>query len=157
MIGDGPLRRALEKQVAQLSLQERVHFLGVREDVLALLPSLSILVMSSHSEGLPLALMEAMAAGVPVVATSVGGIPELVAHSLTGLVVPPNDAARIAAAVGEILSDPSRREAMRRAARERASMWPLEAASRAMADYLRDIVRRTSRRKPQAIPHKASA
>jgi glycosyltransferase involved in cell wall biosynthesis len=137
--GDGPLRDALERQSRELLLNDRVHFLGVRNDVPLLLPSLAILVMPSHAEGLPLALMEAMAAGVPVVASSVGGIPELVAHTSTGLVVPPNDVHKLTSAVMELLNQPRQLAAMREASRLRAAQWPLDAASQAMAAYLREV------------------
>jgi len=138
-VGDGPLRRALEREAGELSFRNRLHFLGVRDDVQTLLPSLALLVMPSHSEGMPLALMEAMAAGVAVVASSVGGIPELVAHTRTGLLVPPNDLIALSAAVAELLGDPSYRQSMSEAAVARARLWPLATASEAMKAYLEQV------------------
>jgi glycosyltransferase involved in cell wall biosynthesis len=139
-IGDGPLRGALIKEASELGLLDRMHFVGVRDDVQLLLPSLSLLIMPSQSEGMPLALMEAMAAGVPAVATSVGGIPEIVAHTITGLVLAPNDLTKLSAAVGELLDDPNRRKAMGEASRARADLWSVETASREMASYLGQVV-----------------
>jgi glycosyltransferase involved in cell wall biosynthesis len=116
LVGDGPTREALEAQVAAASLRDRVSLLGRRLDTDALLPAFDVGVLSSVREGLPLALLEIMAAGVPVVATAVGGIPALLAQG-GGLSVPPADPAALSAAILELLRDPARRHATGLAAR----------------------------------------
>jgi len=104
--GDGPERGALEAQAATLGLADRMRFLGHRQDVPALLDSCDVLVLPSLFEGLPLAVLEAMAAGKPVVASRIGGTDEAVLDGVTGLLVPPSDARALARAVREVLSDP---------------------------------------------------
>lgn len=108
----------LERQAERLGLAGRVRVLGFRDDVGALLDAFDVFVLPSLSEGLSLALLEAMAAGTPVVATAVGGTPELVRDGETGLLVPPGDAAALAAAIGRLLAD--RTLAQRLAASARA-------------------------------------
>jgi glycosyltransferase involved in cell wall biosynthesis len=119
----GTYRRALQQQARDLGVESRVRFLGRRDDVPALLAVADVLVLPSWIEGLPLVVLEAMAAGVPVVATSVGGTPEAVVEGETGLLVPPRDASALARAIDAVLVDPDRArrlgEAGRRRARER--------------------------------------
>ena len=104
-VGDGPLRRQLEQEVEELDLKSRVHFLGVRDDVPALLSRMDIFVLPSISEGIPMVLLEAMAAGKPIVATSVGAIPRIIRDRHTGLLVPPGDAETLASAIEFLLED----------------------------------------------------
>ncbi len=99
------LEAELEAEAARLGVGDRVRFLGFRDDVGALLDALDVFVLPSLSEGLSLSLIEAMAAGTPVVTTAVGGNPELVEDGVTGLLVPPRDPAALAAAVGRLLAD----------------------------------------------------
>ncbi|HDN80641.1 MAG TPA: glycosyltransferase, partial [Chloroflexi bacterium] len=89
LVGDGPLRPELEAQVKALGLKQRVCFLGVRTDIPEILAAADVFVLSSRWEGNPLSVMEAMAAGKPVVATVVGGVPELVEDGVSGILVPP--------------------------------------------------------------------
>lgn len=96
LVGDGPLRPEIEAQVARLGLADRVHLLGDRTDAAKLIPEFDLLVLASLHEGLPNAVMEAMAAGVPVVATAVGGTKELIVDGETGYLVPPADAIALA-------------------------------------------------------------
>ena len=91
IVGDGPLKSEIEVQAARLGLKERLHLLGDRTDVARLVASFDLLVLASLHEGLPNAVMEAMAAGVPVVATAVGGTKELIKSGETGYLVPPAD------------------------------------------------------------------
>jgi glycosyltransferase involved in cell wall biosynthesis len=84
-----------------------VHFLGLRRDVPDLLSAMDILVLPSHTEGFGLALVEAMAAGLPVIATSVGALPEVVTEGENGLLIPPRDAGALAGALERLLSDPA--------------------------------------------------
>jgi glycosyltransferase involved in cell wall biosynthesis len=102
-----------------LGIANRVHVLGFRDDVPRVLAGSDLFVLPTPSEGLSIAIMEAMAAGLPVVATAVGGNPELVEPGITGLLVPAGDAGALAAALREIAGDPGRRRDMGRAARSR--------------------------------------
>ena len=106
ILGEGQEREALEHQAQQLGVRDSVHLLGFREDVLALLPQMDVVVLPSLSEGLPLALLEAMAAMRPVVVTQVGGIPEVVQDGMTGFLVPPGDAEALAAQLLRVLANP---------------------------------------------------
>ena len=90
-----------------LGLASKVHFLGSRRDVPDLLNAMDIFVLPSYSEGVSLALLEAMAAGLPVIATAVGGLPEVVEDGATGLLIPPRDAAALARALTRLLADPA--------------------------------------------------
>ncbi|MBI4565313.1 MAG: glycosyltransferase family 4 protein [Planctomycetes bacterium] len=125
LAGDGPDRRILEARVCALHLSPWVHFLGFRDDVPALLMSSDLFVLPSRFEAMPMALLEAMAAGRPAVVTDVGDNAELVGHGLAGLVVPPEDSRALAAALEALVRNPSRRaafglEAQRRSAAFRA-------------------------------------
>ena len=92
---------------ADLGLAGRVHFLGQRDDIPDLLAALDIFVLPSHSEGVSLALLEAMAAGLPVIATAVGGLPEVVTDGVNGLLIPPQDPEALAQALARLLDDPA--------------------------------------------------
>ncbi len=109
VVGDGPQRHALEAMVDDLGLRRAVIFLGFRRDVERLLPSMDVCVNSSHFEGSPLAVMEFMGSGRPIVATSVGGVPELLEDGRCGLLVPPRDPSALAAAIRKLEQDPELR------------------------------------------------
>ena len=111
---------AVREQVAGLGLESRVRFLGIRADVADILRASDVFVLSSRVEGNPLSVMEAMAAGLPVVSTVVGGVPELVRNGETGLLVPSEDAGALAQAMQALVDDPVRRQAMGAAARQHA-------------------------------------
>ncbi|MEX2156228.1 MAG: glycosyltransferase [Gemmatimonadales bacterium] len=113
MIGDGPERPSLEALAG-----ERVHFLGWRTDLKEILPALDVFALSSKSEGLPLVALEALACGIPVVATPVGDLPEVVANGAAGVLFSVGDAAALARALS-LLADGARRAALGRAGRER--------------------------------------
>jgi glycosyltransferase involved in cell wall biosynthesis len=115
--GDGPQRDALERQARALGVGGRVVFLGRRSDVPQLLACSDIVVLPSLNEGLPLAVLEAMAAGKPVVATIVGGTDELIADGQTGLLVPPRDPPALAAAVRSLAENPKLASAIAAAGR----------------------------------------
>jgi glycosyltransferase involved in cell wall biosynthesis len=117
--GVGPDRDRLSRLIGELGLGDAVQLLGFRTDVPDLLHAFDVVVMSSHSEGAPLALIEAMAAGKPIVATSAGGVPELIEDGVHGLLVPPRQPAALAAAVARLLDDPELAAALGRAARKR--------------------------------------
>jgi hypothetical protein len=120
LVGGGELENAVREQVAQLGLEERVRFLGVRADVADILRASDVFVLSSRWEGNPMSVMEAMAAGLPVVSTAVGGVPELVREGETGRLVPSEDAGALAQAMQALVDDPARRQAMGAAARQHA-------------------------------------
>jgi glycosyltransferase involved in cell wall biosynthesis len=118
IVGGGERRDHLLDQVRRLGLDSAVRLLGPRVDVEQLLAASDLFVCPSvWDEALGFVNLEAMAAGLPVVATRMGGIPEAVRDGETGLLVPPRDAAALAAAVKSLLDDPGRREAMGRAGR----------------------------------------
>jgi glycosyltransferase involved in cell wall biosynthesis len=122
LIGDGPCRPELEQQHATLRLGPAVEFLGAlpQEAVLGWWQQADLATLTSENEGMPVALMEAAACGVPAVATAVGGIPELIDPGVTGLLATPGDPASLADAFRALLQDPARRAAMSAAARARA-------------------------------------
>ncbi|MFC0250925.1 TIGR03088 family PEP-CTERM/XrtA system glycosyltransferase [Massilia consociata] len=99
LVGDGPLRAQLEARVRERGVQDGVCFAGPRSDVAPVMRSFSLFALSSIAEGTPVTLLEAMASGLPVVATAVGGIPDLVEHGVSGTLVPPQDPRALAAAI----------------------------------------------------------
>lgn len=120
MLGDGDQRLSLERQAHDLAIVDRIEFAGFVSDVDAHMPDFDFVVLPSRSgEAMPLAVIEAFAAGRPVVATAVGGVPELVQPERTGLLVPPEDPAALAAAISRLLQDASLRQRLGAAARMR--------------------------------------
>jgi glycosyltransferase involved in cell wall biosynthesis len=126
LAGDGDCRPGLEAQAQALGVGDRVHFLGMRQDVPAVWRAIDVGVICSEREGSPVAAMEAMAAGVPMVATEVGGMAEVVQPGRTGLLVASGSAEALASALRELLDDPPRREAMGAAAAARAGDFTAE-------------------------------
>ena len=120
IVGDGTLRPAIEALLAQHGAADLAWLPGARADVPAWLPALDIFALPSRAEGISNTILEAMACGVPVVATRVGGNPELVADGETGMLVPPADSAPTCAALLALANDTPRRRRMSRAARARA-------------------------------------
>ncbi len=119
LVGGGELREELETQAETLGLSNAVIFAGIRNNIPEILGALDLFVLPSLWEGLPLVLLEAMAAGLPVVATAVGGTPEVVVDGVTGLLVPPHDPQSLAQAIIRLLGDPDLRRRMGQAGRER--------------------------------------
>lgn len=122
-IGDGPAASDLRQQVHELGLAEHVHFLGARRDIPRLLRAFDVFVLPSHQEGLGLAIIEAMAAGLPVVATRVGGIPEVVVEEETGLLVEPRNPPGLAEAIIQLLTNPRTRRQMSIKGRQRVEAY----------------------------------
>jgi len=119
-VGDGPRRPAMRRLVARRGLGQRILFLGERADVGALLPAFDVFAMASRYEGIPCALVEAMTCGIPVVATAVNAVPEVVVPGQTGLLVPPAAPAALSRALEHLLAHPA--EAARMAAAGRAHL-----------------------------------
>ena len=127
LVGEGPLREDVEAAIRAAGLEDRIHTLGARPrlEVVRLLGAAdvfalpSVMAANGEREGIPVALMEAMATGVPVVTSRLSGIPELVEHEVTGLLVEPRDAAGLAAALERLAGDRALRERLGRAGREK--------------------------------------
>ncbi len=117
LVGDGPMAQDVSKQVSRLKAKSRVRIYPASSDIRPFLQQSSVLVLSSVREGMPNVILEAMASGLPVVATSVGGIPEIVSHKQTGLLVEPRQPQALAKALLELIIDDARRLAMGRAGR----------------------------------------
>jgi glycosyltransferase involved in cell wall biosynthesis len=118
IVGDGPERAALQSMASALQIGDCVHLVGWRDDVASLLAGFDVLAMPSRSEGYSLALVEAAAAALPLVATAVGGNPEIVQPGKTGLLVPDDDALALADALARLASDVGLRERLGDAARQ---------------------------------------
>jgi len=142
VVGDGPLRPGLEAEADALGLKDVVQFLGDRRDVSAILASLDISVLPSKSESLSNVILESMAAGVPVVATAVGGNPELVTAE-RGILVGSEDAEELAAAIGALLRDPERRLRLGRNGRNFAQTeFTLEHSAARYEELYRELLHR---------------
>ena len=122
LFGEGVLRPDLEAQIAARGLKDRFVLAGFRPNLDAYLPHLDLLVQSSLTEGMPNAILEAAAAGIPVVATAVGGTPEIIIQGCNGYLVPPGESAPLARRVLELLSDEGKRTNMGDAGRDRMRM-----------------------------------
>jgi len=132
----GAYERELRAEAERLGVVDRVVFAGYRDDVPALLAGCDVFCLPSEMEGLPLVVLEAMAQGKPVVATAVGGTPELVVHGETGLLVQPGDVAALAAALAQLLADPGQARRMGEAGRERVQR---EFGAAAMAQRILEL------------------
>jgi N-acetyl-alpha-D-glucosaminyl L-malate synthase BshA len=120
MVGDGPERGPAERLAIELDVESHVTFMGKQDRIHELLPDMDVLLLPSELESFGLAALEAMACGVPPVATNVGGVPELIANGVDGFLEPVGDIAAQAACVVQLLSDSSLYEAMAAAARKTA-------------------------------------
>lgn len=143
LVGDGPARHAVERVVADAEAADAVRLLGTRADVPELLAGAACVVLASDYEGAPLSVLEALAAGVPVVASRAGGIPELVDDGRTGLLVPPDDVEALAAALAAVIGDAARARAMGEAGREEART---RFSLRRMVDELEGLYEDAARR-----------
>jgi glycosyltransferase involved in cell wall biosynthesis len=142
-VGDGALRATLRARATSAGLDGAVVWAGLRQDVEALLPAMDLWVMSSVEEGLPVALLEAMAAGCPIVATRIGGIPDAVEDGQEAILVPPGDPAALAAAVVDLLRDPERARRLGDAARRRAEAeYSIHSVTRRVEDIYREELAR---------------
>ena len=142
VIGAGDLDSDLKAQAATLGIADRVHFLGSRRDVAEILPHLDLLVSASLWEGLPGVILEAMAAGVPIIATDVSGSREVVIQGQTGILAPPGRADALAAAIAQALDQP----AMMRAMAQRASRYVEQFTIERMVAGYAALYQKTARR-----------
>jgi glycosyltransferase involved in cell wall biosynthesis len=142
LVGDGPEKRRLERLVRRLGLGERVTLAGQRRDVVRALSAADLFASASRYEGLPLAVMEAMAAAKPVVATRVDSLPELIADGESGLLVPPEEPGRLAGACLEVLKGPGLARRLGAAARRRIEEgFTLEAMISAHESLYEEVLR----------------
>jgi sugar transferase (PEP-CTERM/EpsH1 system associated) len=152
--GDGPLRPELEARIARLGLRDAVRLLGHCPDVETILSGLDIFVQSSTSEGMSNTILEAMASGLPVVATQVGGADEMIVDGQTGILVPAGEAGRLADALERLVSDESLRRAMGRAGQERAhDQFSLERMIKTYQAFYCDIMRRRIHPREKSAVH----
>ncbi len=141
IIGDGPLRSTLEKTVKTLGLDKHVSFSGMRHDVPELLRQLDIFVLSSTTEGISLTLLEAMASKLPIVATDVGGNPEVVIDGETGYIVPPQNPAAMANKLLLLINDVNLRRQMGKKGRERVvAQFSIKETAQKYEDLYREVL-----------------
>jgi glycosyltransferase involved in cell wall biosynthesis len=146
LVGDGVCRAELSALVGSVGLGGRVAFAGSRADIPDLLGAADVFVLSSLKEGLPVSLLEAMAAGKGIVATSVGGIPETIRDGESGLLVPSGDAEALANGIGTLLADRAFREKLGRAAGDEARRtYDLDAVTRRIERLYEEIYRRKAK------------
>ena len=145
-VGEGACRGALERQRAELGLESHVHLLGFRADALALLAQFTVFALSSRMEGLCTSLLEAQSLGVPVVATAVGGVPDVVEDGATGRLVPGCDPEALARAVLDVLDHPGRSREQAARARESARRFDADRmVERTIEEYGRALEQRGAR------------
>jgi glycosyltransferase involved in cell wall biosynthesis len=125
LVGTGPVEQDVRRLAGELGISDRVTFLGSRDDVFELLPLLDAFVLSSRHEGFPISLVEAMATGLPCVATTVGGIPEILRHEVNGLLVPPGRPDELRAAITRFVTETALAAACGTAARSSAESLDL--------------------------------
>lgn len=132
--GDGPDREKLETLINDLKIGDRVSLLGRQDEVVSVYASLDLMVSPSRQEGLPMAILEGMASGLPLIATAVGQVPSVVLDGKTGVLVPSEDSDRMAQAIVDLLRDPARRSSLGAAARQLVA--DEFSAQRMMSDYV---------------------
>jgi glycosyltransferase involved in cell wall biosynthesis len=148
IVGEGPERATLEELATEMGVQDSVRFLGERTDIPDLLSMLDVAVCCSNFEGSPLSVLEYMDAARPIVATAVGGVPDLIDHGVHGLLVPPQDPAALAEAAAMLLRSPEEARMMgERARRRRRTEFDIEGQVRTLeALYLELLDARRARR-----------
>ncbi len=132
--GDGPRRPELTQLAALLGIEANVHFLGRRRDVSSILEDVDVGVISSDWEGMPLFVLECMVTHTAVVATNVGGLPEMIEDGVTGVLVPPRNPHALGQAIGDLLADPARRRQLAAAAAQRAQPLKIETVAERFAE-----------------------
>jgi glycosyltransferase involved in cell wall biosynthesis len=145
VVGEGPDREKLESLIDELKIGENVSMLGQRDDMPSVYASLDIMVSSSRTEGLPMAILEGMASGLPLIATSVGEVPTVVLDGRTGVLVPPVNVENLAWEIVKLLRNPAQQKLLGAAARK--LIQGEFSADRMTADYLRVYQKAASQRK----------
>ncbi len=140
LVGGGELRSALEAQARALGLGDRVVFAGHRDDVPSLIAAMDVFTLPSLNEGMGRVLVMAMALGKPIVASSVGGVPELIGRGEAGILVPPSDPAALAEAICQLLENPARARALGEAGRRRAPRYSADAMIAALAKLYQEVM-----------------
>jgi glycosyltransferase involved in cell wall biosynthesis len=135
-----PLRQTLEAHATRLGIAGSVHFLGVRDDVDSILADADVAALSSDFEGTPLFLFECMAHDAPLVATAVGGVPDVIDNGSSGILVPPRDPRALADGLAGLLADPDRRAALSAAARRRLDDFKIDVIAGRFADLYEELV-----------------
>lgn len=144
LVGEGVLREQLEEQAKSLGLASQVHFLGLRTDIPDVLRAMDVFVLSSDYEGNPLSVMEAMAAGLPVVTTAAGGVPDLLEHGRQGLIVPLGNVQVLSIAMSLLVEDREHRQSLGRAAARRArENFDVSTMVRAYEELYEDLLDRS--------------
>ncbi|MGH7633004.1 MAG: glycosyltransferase family 4 protein, partial [Gemmatimonadaceae bacterium] len=133
LVGDGPLRRAVQDEISRLGLGDVLMLTGYRTDADALIAAAGVVVLSSEQEGMGSVLLDAMALGKPVAATTAGGIPDIVIDAETGLLVPPHDGAALGEAIARLLTDAALAERLGRAGAARVQRFSMERTAAATA------------------------
>jgi glycosyltransferase involved in cell wall biosynthesis len=144
VVGEGPLRLDLTKKAKELNVDDIVYFLGFREDVPQILSSLDLFVLSSYLEGMGSSLLDAMACSLPIVATQVGGIPEVVINDETGILVPPRNPSSLAKAILKLYHD---KDLATRLGQRGNEVVRQKFSAEAMADKIIDVYERIALRK----------
>ncbi len=139
-VGRGPLADELAARHRALGLGDRFRFLGERSDVIRLLVGCDVFVLPSRQEGLPVTLMEATSTGTAIVATAVGGVPQVITDGVDGLIVPPGDPEALADAVERVATDPDLRRRLGEGATQRSSLFDVGAASDEVEGIYRRLV-----------------
>ncbi len=150
LVGDGPLRGDLEEKARDWGLSENVVFLGFREDIPDILGAMDLFILPSYWEGLPISLLEAMAAGVPVIASNIGGVNEAVKNGKTGRLFTPGSHEELAALMERFLGSKEDFRAMAVSAREEVlSFYTLERMAEETMDYIREVHDKAGSRREQ--------
>jgi glycosyltransferase involved in cell wall biosynthesis len=148
LVGDGPERNSLEKLTDELGLKYCVTFLGVRKDISTLLQSCDIFVHPARWEGFGRVIAEAMAMGRPVIASEVGGIPEIIINGQSGLLVPPNNSYALASAIQRLIDNPLFAESLALKGLNRSRRYfSIERSSHETAQFLCDVVKKFGSRR----------
>ncbi|CAB4943639.1 unannotated protein [freshwater metagenome] len=140
-VGQGPLEEEMRALHDSMALGDRVLLLGQRDDAVAVLGACDAFVMASKNEGLPVAIMEALALGLPICATSVGGIPEAVTDGVEGQLVPPSDPESLASALTRLATEPVLREQLAAGARESGERYDIRTAVTRIEEIYREVLR----------------
>jgi glycosyltransferase involved in cell wall biosynthesis len=152
LVGEGELRANLEEQAKNLNMAERVHFLGLRSDIPDVLGAMDVFVLSSDYEGNPLSVMEAMASGLPIVSTAVGGVPKLFEGGNEGFLVAPGDFQALGKSMNSLLKYQAAREFMGAAAASRARKnYDVANMVRAYEDVYEDLMAHSQTRNARSL------